>query len=459
MNSRAFFVAFCVLGAPGTAIGASQVCIEINTVYADAGYALTNGVKEDYWQSQSYMRPPRGADFTLLWNGVPVSTGHLGDGSDPNVPIGCTPSVQTYAGTYFIYVYSQGIVNGNRIVSLNHNRSTRSVYSYLGALPAGQSTVQITPVGSGQTDTAELEDVFEAYNAGAFALYRHTGGEVNNWYYFYRCSCNSTTCTVAGNPFGGDCSCSGTPGACMVGGNASNNWTSNAYGSWRVSSMSPNGSGQKFKLIHEMGHQIATTVTDSVANGGNCSDSDVFPCDSGGHAMWSREFSRCAFKEAFAHFYAADVWNSHSQTDCAFKYYKSNGGTQAAWAAVDGPMIDCAADDGPDPGTGRDDFSNGQDFVPQDAMEASWMKDQCTPPYAGKGAEVDWMRVFWGLHTDGVSPPSFDTVAAWIRDCGPVGDTTAYQELNDCANSRPGPDPLKTNWSVNVPSVGHGINY
>ena len=78
-------------------------------------------------------------------------------------------------------------------------------------------------------------------------------------------------------------------------------------------------------------------------------------------------------------------------------------------------------------------------------------------PLNRQGTEVDWLRVFWGVHTDGAAPPSFTTIARWIRDCGTLGDVSAYQDLDECADARPG-DSLEVNWNANVPDTAHNID-
>lgn len=291
------------------------------------------------------------------------------------------------------------------------------------------------------------------YIVSSFALYRHAGGETSNKYYIYRCDCNTSTCTSIAphtcNPPGiCDCTCNWKDTQhteCIVGGNASNQ----LWSGWRVSSMTPKGINRKFTLVHELGHQIATNITNSVANGGDGSDDDgpicTTPEGATSHAFWSREWQKAAFKEAFADFYSADVWNSHSQTDCAFKYWtyipEPNGNATEFGRQIGGAFFDCAGDDGADSGSGRDDFSNGYIYTGVSFL------DQCHSPYAGKATELDYTRVFWNVHTDGATPPTFTNVALWIRDSGPVTDTNVYTQLDARANIVGG--SLNTNWDAN----------
>ncbi|MBI1945695.1 MAG: hypothetical protein HYS27_08365 [Deltaproteobacteria bacterium] len=442
----------------------AQACVKIQVTYTDSDptWTLTNGVKEDNWKEQTRLRPPYGASYLITRGGTAVASGNLGDGFAPGVPAGCTANFEVPASvTHIMWVWSEGLVQSNHLVSQAPNRSSRIAAATF--IPtATPFDVNITLVGSDDHDTEVLSDVFYAYVAGSYALFRHAGGEVGNWYYYYRCDCavSGSSCVVAGNQYG-DCSCAGTPpdGCYVEGGNKTNQSLTNPDGTWWVSSMKPEGDNTKFMLIHELGHQLAHSITNGNANGGNCNYAGGHPCDaagSGAHAMWSVENANCAYDEAFANFYSADVWNSHSQQDCAYKYSLWNIDTQYTWQLRHGPMIDCAADDGPDPGTARDDFTNGQNAEAAHPMEASWF-DKCPDPSMSYvSTEVDWTRVFWGIHTDGASPPSFTAIGQWLRDCGPVGVDTAYWDLDACAENAPG--TLNANWNANVPATGHNID-
>jgi hypothetical protein len=88
--------------------------------------------------------------------------------------------------------------------------------------------------------------------------------------------------------------------------------------------------------------------------------------------------------EGFADFYAADVWNDHDQTDCQYQ--------------VGSAGYDC------EDGTGTS-FSNG------------WLESQCATTHDNRGVELDWMRVFWAVHTMGAAPdPGFSEIVDWIND-------------------------------------------
>lgn len=145
--------------------------------------------------------------------------------------------------------------------------------------------------------------------------------------------------------------------------------------------------------------------------------------------------------EGFAQFYSADVWNRHTQEDCTFRYYKweydisplFSPAVQTACAGIN-PVIDCEG--------------FGADPCHADAfLENKHMYWNCGVPLVGRGSEVDWMRTFWDIHTAShltSSPPSFNTIANWLRDSTPWSDTNVYQKLDQQANIVGG--TLDTQW-------------
>ncbi len=86
-----------------------------------------------------------------------------------------------------------------------------------------------------------------------------------------------------------------------------------------------------------------------------------------------------------------------------------------------------------------------------------FMEEICPTPFANRGAEVDWMRTFWDMHTNGTSPPSFTTMMNWIHDAY-VTDYSwdnAFTELDYEANQLSG--QINTSWDNAHPQ--HGIDH
>jgi hypothetical protein len=184
---------------------------------------------------------------------------------------------------------------------------------------------------------------------------------------------------------------------------------------------------KKFLVVHEYGHAFGDKTGDGYLVGGDCSktssDSD---CSSGGsHGMTSIEWQSCAVNEGFAHFVAADTFNNHAQDDCAFRYWGSNHGDR---------NVDCEG---------------------ASSHVAAWMENMCVgESFVGAGVELDWLRQFWDVHTNGGSTNMLPFMQ-WIRASGGWTKTSAYDELNTAAQAHGG--DIKANW--NVSRTGNGIDH
>jgi len=204
-------------------------------------------------------------------------------------------------------------------------------------------------------------------------------------------------------------------------------------------------------MAHEMGHAIAGARDGDLLRGGCDEDDSACPSDpsqssSMSHAMGSREKQGCAFQEAFGHFYAADVFNSHRHENCVFRYYKNYEQN----ADFGKPTVDCEASndahnfgvvDGPD--------------TPSSVYRVAYMENKpCSSPFTRRGVEVDWMRVLWDVHTNGEGV-SFTKMLNWMADAIDGWDDDIFGELNRTANDAGG--TLKTNW--NATSHFYGIDH
>lgn len=452
---------FLTLATPARAYNIA-FCVTVTVTYTDSSnmgseWALLPGPSpetyEDNWWTPTAAREPRGARYELRnYQNILLQSGYLDDGFGTQ-GAGCTANYTGTLAPTSMKVYSYGSVQSNWMYSYDSYQAVDSMTVALSGVPQSGTPYPVLFAPSGISETR----VWAGYVGGAYALYRHAGGETGNYFQFYLCQCTGSgaTCTEVGTP-GAGCACD--PDENGNGCSASNNTNGSmnaGNGSHLTSVFTTSGIRRKFTLVHEMGHIMANKVTNGVANGGDCTDTDVDPCyeeGSGSHAFWSRELDRCAFKEAFADFYAADVWNDHNEDNCAFKYYKENIYTTFSGGAA----FDCAGDDGPDSGTTPDDFTNYQ----QGTSQVAYI-EQCTATwfffmnYYGHGTELDWLRVLWNIHTDGASPPSYTTIVRWIRDCGSLGNSTAFSQLDTCANSLN--NSLETNW--NIEKDVHTIDY
>ena len=143
---------------------------------------------------------------------------------------------------------------------------------------------------------------------------------------------------------------------------------------------------RKFVLAHEYGHANLARSSDGYTN--DCSYGDS------SHGMRGIEYNSCAAMEGWAHFVAADVWNSGEHS----------GGDPTGWFVYWGngnPLIDveagqggCAAMSG-DPNGFRSSYADV-------CFSAGWAFDEnCSSGDCdGYGVELDWMRAWWDFHTD-----------------------------------------------------------
>jgi len=144
---------------------------------------------------------------------------------------------------------------------------------------------------------------------------------------------------------------------------------------------------QKFLVGHEVGHsleesyQFATFGTthylygsyDLAGGGDACSDGEE------SHALTSLEYTSAAIMEGFAHFLSADAYNDHNDSTGRFTYYKDALGFPRDIRLEGDPDVNPAA--------------------PWESNR--FAQRACTPVAANSGTELDWLRFFWDLHTEG----------------------------------------------------------
>ncbi|HBL25228.1 MAG TPA: hypothetical protein DD490_00155 [Acidobacteria bacterium] len=147
---------------------------------------------------------------------------------------------------------------------------------------------------------------------------------------------------------------------------------------------------QKFLVGHEVGHtleeshQFATFGTKKYLHGGLAAYTLAgggAACDSAGelHALTSLEYTSDAIMEGFGHFLSADAYNDHNQATGRFTYYKD------------------------DLGFPRDIRLEGQTAFNMVAPYESnrFAQRVCDDTADNEGTELDWLRFFWDLHSEG----------------------------------------------------------
>lgn len=364
-----------------------KICIEQLSAFSDAG------VGEDYWQSSSSTaRASRGAWAAVIRDGDYLWVDFLGDGRGMDDPgSGCTevlepPANPSAPADYDIQIFSYGKVQGNW-VNVAYDGNPILDWNFTRSLTGtGTHVVSFDPTG----DTGRA---FDVYMVGAYCQYRHTGG-VTDETYRYRLVQNSSNSFVYR---GSD--------TIMI-------------GELRAD--------RKFIIAHETGHLLGDFGTGNndfktVSTKCQCYDSPSCPSDQGSHTMISKERTRCALAEGFAHFYAAAVFNWHGPGayDCAFHYYKEVDGDST-------PTVNCEQDD------------------PDGPFDDRYMESNCAASWSGMGTELDWLRTFWDMLSADPTTLEVADFVEWFDQADYWHDYFAVNELDEAADAIGG--DLDAHW-------------
>lgn len=450
---------------PATALGANmKFCISTETIYTDSGLA-----GEDYWTTASpnaVWRVLTGGAVEIWSGGAKRWDSELGDSFGAgDEGRGCTGwfYVPTANTTYTIYVESKGVVNGWELAVRNRQWVSTGLYpySYVHGGGAGQFNVAVT----GLTNTGAMNDAWDLlniYQAAAYSFYRHGGGM----------ACTQSLEMMIGGTAGPGEDPPATCSACY--GAGSEDHACPLEGNGMVFITSSGSQQKKFQITHELGHALFYRFTGKQANSCSFTDGgldegtfDDYLCgyadnrvlipqqfaDDGVHSFHTIEWAGCAQYEGFAQFYAADVWNNHNEENCYFKSYKRGPDTDGPGGnpQVSLPNVNCELDSpDPDPPAGI--------LLPRGYMENMCGAD--ASDLAGKGVEIDWVRTYWNVHTEG-GGVDFWEMMEWMDDAQSWNSQQPYNFLDDAAQLRN--DQLETNWDAakNFTSLneGHGINY
>ncbi len=376
LRDRGLNVDADALSAPPTPVGANpsvQFCLEIETQYDDVGGGETR------WTSPNPIFrdiPGMLLQVQRWFNGAwyTVWMDYTGDGIGAGDPgVGCTDSIPGGPAFFRFTVWSESNVQGNAI------KAERVVPG--GSVPVQYQVAQWKYVTSGKHDvelSTGLDETLNVLSAASYGLYRHAGGLYSGDY----------DIEVGGNT------------TALVGG---------------VIKVSNASADEKFKILHEVGHAVGSQTTGGVITGSNYSRfANSCPnFGAGSHSLTSYEYSEAAANEGFAHFYAADVFNTHSNNaGCWFGYYK------AEWNELAPVWVSCETSSA----WGSTVFGN------------SFYEDNCSQN-DGRGVELDWMRQFWDVHTDSSSHPSFTEIVNWLDSAPEPGVDNAYQVLHSAASA------------------------
>jgi hypothetical protein len=361
----------------------------MDATYTDNGYQIAGGATEDWWPTDG-AHLLRGAHVVIRtgsFTGTVVFSGELGDGIATGT-LGCTSAISTGTDnrTYYFQISMKSAqVNYNQVdVGVYPNNSDLSVdIPYAHTGGAGTFTLTITP------SFASSIRMVNVLQAALYTVYRHNGG-LSSQLFAVQYDDNNTTTNQYTTPY--------------------------VY-------INKNGSSKKFEISHELGHRfdrLAMGDTGKILTVSYADDDPNCPSpETNSHLMGSREYQAASLKEGHAHFFSADVWNDHTEDDCVFRYWKDEFGLGI-------PTVDCEAADAQYP--------------------LAFMEANCGASWSGKGVDVDWLRTFWDVHTNGTGQAvTIPTMVDWMYDATAWGNTSGYSELDAQANVVGG--TLNSNWN------------
>lgn len=259
-----------------------------------------------------------------------------------------------------------------------------------------------SPTASGKVFiTTSEEPWWNVAAAAGWAMERRNGGMSGRTYQFYMQACPFT---------------SPPAGSCV-----------DNHIAYIDQSSNDNGAYDKYVIVHEMGHLVGeqanagvgTRKDDSALEHGCPGDGTT------GHKMSSREYQGQAANEGWAHYYAALAFNTTSDHNCWFYYYKS---------------VDWNDDDNNDPAATNCEggwmdlhLSAGETLEAEqdDWMDRDYLVEGCYAREGGeldnRGTEFDWLRFWWDFDTD--QSRTFDNaVDIWGAsdpECWYLDDTTS----------------------------------
>jgi hypothetical protein len=186
-----------------------------------------------------------------------------------------------------------------------------------------------------------------------------------------------------------------------------------------VAYIHPDHNDHKFAISHEVGHAVVHRFMGDHPHKDNMYDLNTGAPDcifqpAAAHALHSEEWSSSALTEGFAQFYATAVWNSTSESDGAFHYYKDD--------YKDGTVQDVDMASGP---------LGGED---------AYLRNVCPgtdAEKAGHGVELDWSRQFWDYRTrPGHAPSNLEVLQQYRLAVNAPGffgwsNTNSWQSMFD----------------------------
>jgi hypothetical protein len=303
--TRTRIMLLLMLAAIGSPVSAAtfEICVRVDVVTTDSGQTA-NGITEDKWVGAN---DP--GEYLVVGRGfrVKVWQGNWVDTFDSHPETGCFSFSRTSSQGFAVRVYGFATDGAGNHVRIHDAQTDTSEYypgSTYSALWTDQ-TLSVTQPNYYVLD-GRASDRWTTIAAAAYALYRYHDGNADK--------------TISFGFDEGDCNDSGS-----INGNSENYIESNGAHLIRIGRCASSSSDAREKMIitHELGHAMLRLYYGH--DGDDQPRSQTFPppafipafsppqgsscINAASYGMNSLEWNSQAFKEAFADFYSAKVWN------------------------------------------------------------------------------------------------------------------------------------------------------
>lgn len=333
-----------------------KVCVRVNVQTTDSGVSV-NGYSEDH-----YLGTDAPGGLTVIGRGfrVKMTQGSWEHTYDSSTVDGCFSFVRSSNSGFGVRVYGFATDGeGNHVRIHTGGLSTSS--SYPGQTYSAYWADQTLGTTNYYVVDGVASDRWTTVAVAAFGLYRWTNGV------------NDATISIGFSE--GDCGDSGS-----THGSAENYIESDNAHLIRIGRCAGSGTEtrQKMLVTHELGHAMArlyygydgndSPLNDNYDPPGDDDDKPASCINIGGYDMTSLEWNSLAFKEGFADFYSARVWNDAS----------SRGAYSRFGTAVDLEVWDA-------------DFNQN--------TPGGYAFNVCVSAANGVSTRQDYLRFFWDWHT------------------------------------------------------------